>query len=126
MVRNVEQPGWMPLPHASVSGSPSESKAKWNMRVELELELELELDPDPDLAHLDTAPQREWLRNGDEDVATPAMDLERGGDVLIAVGRLWERATRTSPPRSLGGQNGTASASPREPKPRVVPEWGGL
>jgi hypothetical protein len=26
------------------------------------------------------------LRNGDEDVATPAMDLEQGGDVLIAVG----------------------------------------
>ena len=28
----------------------------------------------------------EWLRNGDEDVTTPAMDLERGGDVLIAMG----------------------------------------
>jgi hypothetical protein len=26
------------------------------------------------------------LHNGDEDVATPAMDLERGGDVLIAMG----------------------------------------
>ena len=39
---------------------------------------------------------------------------------------LWERATRTSPPRSMGGQDGDLSASPREPKPRVVPEWGGL
>jgi hypothetical protein len=33
-----------------------------------------------------TSSRGEWLWNGDEDVTTPAMDLERGGDVLIAVG----------------------------------------
>jgi hypothetical protein len=34
------------------------------------------------------------LWNGDEDVATPAWDQERGGDVLIAVGRSLARGRR--------------------------------
>ena len=47
---------------------------------------------------------REGLWNGNEDVAAPArgLGLERGGDVFIAVERgFGERATRTSPPRSV-------------------------
>jgi hypothetical protein len=55
------------------------------------------------------------LGKGDGDVATPAfaLEMERGGDVLIAVGEgLWERATGTSPPRPLLWKwNGEAMSS---------------
>ena len=47
------------------------------------------------------------MGEGDGDVATPVWDLEleRGGDVFIAVGGgFGERATRTSPPR-IGNWN---------------------
>jgi hypothetical protein len=46
---NDEEPGRLPLPPASVSGSvsPSESKTRGSMRF----------DPDPELAHLDTGSQ---------------------------------------------------------------------
>ncbi len=60
-MRNVEDPGRLPLPPASVLGSvsPSESETKRNMRFDPELEL----DPDP---HPDPDPGK-----GDEDVAAP-------------------------------------------------------
>jgi hypothetical protein len=50
---------------------------------------------------------RRWegaLGEGDEDVAAPDSDVEveRGGDVLIAVGQgFWEGARWTSPPSSM-------------------------
>ncbi len=47
---------------------------------------------------------------GDGDLATPA--VERSGDVLIAVGRGFEGATGTSPPRPWSGE--TMSSSPWE------------
>jgi hypothetical protein len=72
---------------------------QWNMLFEPELDPNPDPDPEPELAHLDAAPTGMVSRRrcpyrhgkgfgtGDEDVATPATDLERGGDVLIAVGR---------------------------------------
>jgi hypothetical protein len=50
MVSNVEQPGRLPLPHASVSGSESASESKTKRSMRFELELALDPDPDPDWA----------------------------------------------------------------------------
>jgi hypothetical protein len=60
-----------------------------------------------------SSPWRGALGEGDGDVATPALGLERGGGVFIAVGEvLWERATRTSPPRSCIWNGEVVSSSP--------------
>ena len=77
---NDEEPGRLPLPPASVSGSvsPSESKTKWSMRF----------DPDPELAHLDTA---------------SSLRMALGRRCPHRLGNRSGTATRTSPPRSSGG-----------------------
>jgi hypothetical protein len=51
---------------------------------------------------------------GDGDVATPGLELERGGDVLIAVGMVLGGATGTSPPRVWNWNGEAMSSSPWE------------
>ena len=80
--RNDEEPGWLPLPHASVSGSvsPSESKTKWSMRFDP--------DPDSELDHLDTASIGDGFGTATWTSPPPSIGANHHG---AGVGERWDR-----------------------------------